>query len=58
MRRVNKRDKECTTCWRYARCNLKDRAVGMPCCDYGRKEKKSGRKNEQSKMDKGRTSDR
>ena len=54
MRRVNKRDKECTTCWRYARCNPKDRAIGMPCCDYGRKEKEDDRKNVKREMDQSR----
>lgn len=43
--RKDKRDRECTTCEKYVRCNPEDKARGTPCCDYRRKEKKHGKGN-------------
>ena len=44
----NKNDGTCLTCESYVRCSASDKARGMPCADYKRKEENNDRSNERA----------
>lgn len=53
--RPNKNDGICLTCKYYYRCGASDKARGMACGDYRRKEREDGSRRVQSgEMDSGR----
>lgn len=52
--RPNKNDGTCLTCELYVRCSASDKARGMACSNFKRKEKNDGRENVKREMDQSR----